>query len=261
MMKKKWIVLMISLFCLAMAAAAFAEDREDGQAKTAPSIRKEMVKLKYVRAQDAMQLLHAYKSTSRAFPDGTVFEASVRGAMDANHNEILILSDTPEVVEKMLALIKEIDVKPAEMQFMVQIILGSETAEDKGDDSLKNDPVIRELRGVLKYKSFAALDGTVLRVIEGERAEAKVGTRGEYTLRLIPKLIRDGALETIKVDIEFFRITGSLISANPQDSRSITNNLVSTTLMLKPGEKTVVGVSKSDADKGLILILSGKVTK
>jgi hypothetical protein len=47
----------------------------------------------------------------------------------------------------------------------------------------------------------------------------------------------------------------------PQGSQTITSDLVRTTLMLKPGEKTVVGVSKSDADKGLILIISGKVTK
>ncbi len=34
------------------------------------------------------------------------------------------------------------------------------------------------------------------------------------------------------------------------------------TLTMKSGEKTVVGVSKmSDSDKGLILIISGKVVK
>jgi hypothetical protein len=37
--------------------------------------------------------------------------------------------------------------------------------------------------------------------------------------------------------------------------------LISTTLLLKSGEKTVVGVSKSAGDKGLILILSGKPIK
>jgi hypothetical protein len=41
----------------------------------------------------------------------------------------------------------------------------------------------------------------------------------------------------------------------------INTDLVRTTLTLKPGERTVVGISKSDADKGLILIISGKVTK
>ncbi len=250
-MKKKMLVGLLAAFCLALAAAAFAEDREDGQAKTEPQMRKEMVKLKYVRAQDAIQLLNAY--TSRG--------GRISMSMDANRTNILVLNDTPEIVDKMLSLIKEIDIKPAELQFTAQLIVGSEAAEDKGDESLKNDPVIRELRGVLKYKSFAELDGTILRVIEDERAEAKIGPKGEYVLHLEPKFIRDGASETIKVNIEFFKTVWPSMAPNQSAPQSFNSDLVRTTLMLKPGEKTVVGVSKSDADKGLILIISGKVMK
>ncbi len=250
-MKKKLLMGLIAVFCLALAAAAFAEDREDGQAKSEPQMRKEMVKLKYVRAQDLQMLLSAYKTPRGIF----------QWARDSNQNDIIVLNETPETVEKMLALIKEIDVRPAEMQFTVQIVLGSEAAEDKGDEALKNDPVIRELRSVLKYKNFSALDGTVLRVIEGERAEAKVGTKGEYSLRLMPKLIRDGATETIRAEVEFYRPIWAPMAPNQTGPQMINNDLVRTTLMLKPGEKTVVGVSKSDADKGLILIISGKVMK
>ena len=250
-MKRNRIFLLAALFVLALAAAAFAEDREDGQTKTEPQMRKEMVKLKYVRSGDAMQLLMAYRSMN----------GRVSNSRDANENEILVMNDTPEIVDKMLSLIKEIDVKPDEIQFMVQIVIGSEAAEDKGDEALKNDPVIRELRGVLKYKTFSALDGTTLRVIEGERAEAKVGTKGEYSLRLVPKLIRDGATELIRADVEFYRPVWAPLAPNSQNPQMVNNDLVRTTLMLKPGEKTVVGVSKSDADKGLILIISGKVTK
>ncbi len=250
-MKKKLFVGLIAVFCLALAAAAFAEDREDGQAKAEPQMRKEMVKLKYVRGQDACELLNAY--TSRG--------GRISMSQDANRTNILVLSDTPEIVDKMLSLIKEIDVKPAEMQFMVQILMGSEAGEYKSDETLKNDPVIRELRGVIKYKNFSTLDGTVLRVIEGQMAEAKVGTKGEYSLRLTPKLIRDGAVETIRAEIEFYRPDWAPIAPNQTNPQMINYDLVRTTLMLKPGEKTVVGVSKSDADKGLILIISGKVMK
>jgi hypothetical protein len=247
-MKRKAILFLAALLVLVLAAAAFAED---GQAKSEPQLRKEMVKLKYVQAADAMQLLMAYRSK-----DGRVSYSK-----DANQNEIMVMSDTPEIVDKMLSLLKEIDVRPAEIQFMVQIVVGSEAPEDKGDEALKNDPVIRELRGVLKYKTFSALDGTTLRVIEGERAEAKVGTKGEYSLRLMPKLIRDGATETIRAEVEFYRPVWAPLAPNSQNAQMMNNDLVRTTLMLKPGEKTVVGVSKSDADKGLILIISGKVTK
>jgi hypothetical protein len=241
----------ISVFCLALTAAAFAGEREDGQAKSEPQMRKEMVKLKYVRAQDAYQLLNAY--TSRG--------GRISMSMDANRTNILVLNDTPEIVDKMMALIKEIDVKPAELQFTAQLILGSEAAEDKGDEALRNDPIIRELRGVLKYKSFAELDGTILRVIEGERTEAKIGPNGEYVLRIEPKFIRDGASDIIKAEVYFFKPIGTSMAPNQQGQQTINSDLVRTTLMLKPGEKTVVGVSKSDADKGLILIISGKVMK
>jgi hypothetical protein len=261
--KKKLLIGLIAVFCLALAAAAFAEEREDGQAKSPLQTRKEVVKLKYIRAADAFQLLRAYSTLPREAmgPNSVFLGGNIVMSKDANQNEILVLTDLPEVVEKMLALIKEIDVRPAEIQFMVQIVVGSEASEDKGDEALKNDPVIRELRGVLKYKAFSMLDGTTLRVIEGERAEAKVGTKGEYSLRLVPKLIRDGATETIRADVEFYRPVWAPLAPNSQNAQMMNNDLVRTTLMLKPGEKTVVGVSKSDADKGLILIISGKVTK
>jgi hypothetical protein len=249
--KRKLLVGLIVVFCLALAAAAFAEDREDGQAKPEPQMRKEMVKLKYVRANDAAQLLSAYRSMN----------GRISVSKDANQNEIIVMSDVPELVDKMLSLIRDIDVKPTEMQFTAQLILGAEAVEDKGDDALKNDPIIRELRGVLKYKTFIALDGTILRVIEGEMAQAKIGPRGEYVLRLSPNFIRDGAAETIKAKIELIRQIWAPMAPNQTNPQMINSELVSTTLMLKPGEKTVVGVSKSDADKGLILIISGKVTK
>ena len=247
-MKKKLLVGMIAVFCLALAAAAFVEDREDGQAKSEPQMRKEMVKLKYVRAQDAFQLLNAYSSRA----------GRVSMAQDANRTNILVLNDTPEIVEKMLALIKEIDIKPAELQFTVQIILGSEAGDDKlvGDEALKNDPVIRELRGVLKYKNFSQLDGTVMRTLESENAQVVLGKNGEYEITLLPKYIRDDKADSIQIQIRLRKVD---ISGNIPPKPSL--DLISTTLMLKPGEKTVVGVSRSDADKGLILIISGKVMK
>lgn len=247
-MKKKLLVGMVVVFCLALAAAAFAGEREDGQAKPEPQMRKEMVKLKYVHARDAVQLLNAY--TSRG--------GRISMSMDANRTDILVLNDTPEIVEKMLSLIKEIDIKPAELQFTVQIVLGSEAGDDKfvADEALKNDPVIRELRGVLKYKNFSQLDGTVMRTLESENAQVVLGKNGEYEITLSPKYIRDDKADSIQVQIRLRKID---ISGNIPSKPSL--DLISTSLMLKPGEKTVVGVSRSDADKGLILIISGKVMK
>ena len=158
----------------------------------------------------------------------------------------------------MLALVKEIDIKPAELLFTVQLGLGSESGEEKTDDSLKNDPVIRDIRNFLKYKSFSLLDTTLVRTMEREDSQVRFGKNGEYSLELKPKYIKDEKEENIQTEIQLRYYFTNL---NPPGGR-VEGNLIRTTLTMKSGEKTVVGVSKmSDSDKGLILIISGKVVK
>jgi hypothetical protein len=227
--------------------------------KPAPTLRIEIVNLKYTNFQSIQQVLSVYSSPyGRISPQTNYYNQNQPGT--------IVVRDTPEIVDKILSVIKELDVKPAELQFTVQIIQGSES-EEKGDEALKNDPVIRELRSVLKYKSYSLLDGTMLRVIDGGRAESKVGPEGEYTLRLVPTMIKDGAVETIQVHIEFFtrqwipQATKTEKGGEATAMQAYNNDLISTQLTLKSGEKTVVGVSKSAGDKGLILIISGKSVK
>lgn len=248
---------LLAVFALVLGSTAFAEDREDPQAAKTPTLRTELIKLKYLDVGTASNLLRAYQS-----PFGRV---SLSGG---GPNAMIVVSDTPEIVEKMLAVMKEYDVMPTELQFTVQIVQGAEAGAEKEDEALKNDPVIRELRSVLKYKSFTLLDGTVLRVIDGGRAEAKVGPKGEYSIQLRPNYIKDGAVETMQVEVELVRnewINQTTVSSDKKEEtrgpQRYSESLIKTTLTLKAGEKTVVGVSKSDGDKGLILILSGKTLK
>jgi len=221
----------------------------------APTLRTEMVQLKYADPFMLQSILHSYMS-----PWGKV--SPTRGG-----EQTIVVTDTPEIVQKMLSIISDIDVKPVEIQFTVQVVQGMDV-EGQGDEALKNDPVIRELRGVLKYKSFSLLDGTLMRVLNGEEAEAKIGTKGEYTITLQPRYAKDGALETIQTRIRFRKPEWISQQTTNTDKKEETksmqmyfNDLVSTVLQLKVGEKTVVGVSKNDADRGLILILSAKVIR
>jgi hypothetical protein len=229
------------------------------QTKPAPELRTEIVNLKYINIQSIQLILNVYLSPfGQIRPQTSYYNQSQPGA--------IVIKDTPEIVDKILAVIKELDVKPVELQFTVQIIQGSE-GDEKGDEALKNDPVIRELRNVLKYKSYSLLDGTILRVIAGGRGEAKVGPGGEYSLRLDPAFFKDGAIEMIQVRIEFFtrqwipQATKTEKGGESTAMQAYNNDLISTQLTLKAGEKTVVGVSKSAGDKGLILIISGKPIK
>jgi len=236
----------------APAAAVSAEPASQAtpapQAKPAVQLRTELIKLMYLDIGTASNLLRAYSTTGKVAPSGPMAS-------------LLVVSDTPEVVAKMIQVIKEYDVKPAEVQFAVQIIQGG---DGETDELLRNDAVIKDLRGILKYKGFTLLDGTILRVIEGERAQAKVGPNADYEIRIRPKYIKDAAGDAIQAQVEF-RKDKVVTTFAPNTSAPVqttgSTDLITTTLMLKAGEKTVVGVSKSDGDRGLILILSAKVSK
>ncbi len=243
------------------AAAPRTVAHSPDQAQTAPparavaGMRTEIIKFKYAELFAVNSLLNAYKSVYG------------RVSITSQSDKTIVVTDTPEIVEKMISLVRDIDVKPVEIQFTVQLVQGNE-AEGPGDESLKNDPLIRELRGVLRYKSFSLLDGTLMRVIDGIESETKFGPKGEYALRLEPKYVKDGAAETIQTRIQLRKpewinqkITHTEKKEETQSMQMYYNNLIQTSLQLKAGEKTVVGVSKSDADKGLILILSAKIIR
>ena len=223
--------------------------------KPTPALRTELIKLKYADIEAVTSILRAFQSNfGRVLPAGRA-------------ENTIVVSDTPEIIEKMLAVVRDIDVRPAEVQYTVQLVQGTDT-DEAGDETLKNDPVIRELRGILRYKNFSLLDGTIMRVIDGETAEAKIGPKGEYAVRLRPKYTKEGAAETIQTEIQLGKLSWvsqqTTNTEKKEETRSVQsrfNELIRTTLLLKAGEKTVVGVSKSDSDRGLILILAGKVVK
>lgn len=275
-MKKAALILLVAVFVFSFAVFVRAQDREPvataapavtaaptaaPQAASTPApkpglaLRTELIKLKYADIETVTSLLRGYQSSfGRVMPAGRT-------------ENTIVVSDTPEIIEKMLAVVRDIDVKPAEIQYTVQLVQGSD-ADETGDEALKNDPVIRELRGILRYKSFSLLDGTLMRVIDGGEAEAKIGPNGEYSIRLRPKYTKDGAVETIQTEIRLGKLSWvsqqTTNAEKKEETRSVQphfNELIRTTLLLKAGEKTVVGVSKSDSDRGLILILAGKVVK
>jgi hypothetical protein len=217
--------------------------------ETSPKMKKEIVKLKYSTTLQILSggVLHTFLSRE--------------GRIDSNREGRLItISDYPENVEKVLALIREMDVKPADLQFTIQLVLGSQTSEEKQDETLRDDPVIKELKTLLNYKSFILLDSSLIRAMDGGESETTMGKNAELRLVLRPKYIREEKESLIQVEASLARM-GEFIQAGEKSRRDWTTILTSD-FTLKSGEKTVVGVSKMDGgDKGLILIISGKVIK
>lgn len=272
-MKKTMIASVALAFTLAVATpalaqgagpAAVAAQEPNQETKTAQAERmgmaqsaqrKEIVRLKYVRAQDIQQLLYAY--TSR------------QGNIQFNPNlpSVLSVSDTPENVEKVLAAIREIDVKPADVLYTVQLVLGSET-EAATDADLRNDPVIKELGKLLRYKGYTLLDATLVRVVNMDRASAILGTKAEFELALRPEVAGDAKAPLIKTEVRLREILRVLskpaakAEGGEPSQGTVTNvvTLIESALNVKSGERTVVGVSKlGGGDKGLILIISAKI--
>jgi hypothetical protein len=139
-MKKGILAIVILAFALAVVAPAFADDTPQEKAETRAPLRKELIQLKYLRSGGELYgFINAYLSRDGHIAGGPT-------------NKFVVVSDYSENVEKVLQAIRQIDVKPADLQFTVQLVLGSDEPE-KGAEAMPNDPVIKELRNLLKYKS------------------------------------------------------------------------------------------------------------
>lgn len=252
-MKKTMIAFVALAFTLAVAAPALAEDPAPGptqaQKEEVKNLRKEIVRLKYVRADQIQGHLRLY--TSR---DGFVqFQNSLPF--------VLTVADTPENFEKVLAVIRELDVKPADVQYTVQLVLGSET-DATTDADLRNDPVIKELGKLLRYKGYTLLDATLVRAVNMYNAEVNFGPKAEFELALRPEVAGDAKAPLIKTTVRLRHIVRLGATTTEKGSTPATNvtNLIESSLNARSGERTVVGVSKLDGgDKGLILIISAKI--
>ncbi len=214
-----------------------------------PKMRQEIVKLKYIKNNQILSVLYTFLSRE--------------GRINPNPESGLItISDYPENVERILSVIREFDVKPADLQFTIQLVLGSTSSEDRSDDAVKDDPVIRELKQLLRYKSFNLLDTSFVRAIDQEFSEVTMGKDAELKLELRPKYIKEDKEDLIQVEARLSK-KGSWVQTGPNVRETVpTTILLTSNFTMRSGDKTVVGVSKMDGgDKGLILIISGKIVR
>ena len=244
---KKGILAVVALaFVLAVVAPAFAEDAPQDKPAAKPALKTEVIHLKYYRANRMTGLIITYLSRDGRYQPGP-------------DDYTLVISDYAENIDKLLQTIRQIDVKPADIQLTVQLILGSE--EEKGIEPLPNDPVLKELRSLLKYKSYSLLDTSMVRATDNVRSVVRMGDKAEFAFKVLPKVIRDEKTSLISMEVELSRIQ-VVIPAGAPKADYVTTDLIDTTLSVKPGDKTVVGVSKLDGgDRGLILIISGKIVE
>ncbi len=246
-MKKTLSLVLGVAFFLILMTAAYAQQAKEEEVP----MRKEVVRLKYVSAAAVRPLLYTYIGRG--------------GHIQSNESipDVITISDTPENVEKILAAISEIDIKPADLLFTVQLVLGSET-DDTTDPNLQRDPIIGELRQLLRYKGYTLLDTSLLRAIDEMPSEVVMGRKADFELFLRPVVAREEPQDLIKIELRLRH--HALEVGKDAEGNEVTyrqnKDLIRSFLNIKSGDRTVVGVSKLDGgDKGLILIISGKVVE
>lgn len=250
-MKTKLKGLLVLILMAAFVSSLFAQQRE--AQPPGPELKKEMVKLNYIGADKVYKLLLAYKSRY----GNITFDNSLN---------IITLSDTQEIVERMLEVINELDVPPVTLRFTVDILMGyKKDTPGKTDEDLMSDPLVQELKKLLNYAAFERIDTSFIRVQDGRHTEQRVGGKNlSMRLEMVPRYIRDESGETIQVDLQLRHTQMQPVAVEGGTAKSEPRNvtLLETSLPMKSGDRTVVGVSKlNGGDNGLILILHGKVDK
>ena len=240
MKKVFWISAILALSFVLLGAGLGQENK--------PKMRQEIVKLKYIDKGDILNVLYTFLSSN-----GKIMPSPTSG--------LLTISDYPENVEKVLAVIRELDVKPVDIQFTIQLVLAStEDEPGKSEDLIKDDPLIKELRNLLNFKFFYPLDSSLVRALDREYSEVAMGREGELKLALEPKYIKEDKEDLIQVKARLIKLELRPTGQGGQEMQSIP--LLTSNFTMKSGEKTVVGVSKLDGgDKGLILIITGKIVR
>lgn len=249
-MRKSLATFLVFFLLTGLALNLHASDEEKK-----PELRKEFVKLKYIKPNQVRRLLVTYESPY--------------GRITANDElNILTIQDIPEIVEKMLLLIKEIDVKPVDLLFTVDLILGSMGPEEvpelaklikekAPDKKLESDPLIKELKSVLSYKYYNKIGSAFIRVQDNGHSAQIIGGPGlSLMLELAPRYVKEEREDTFQLELWLRKYKGTY------EGKEKFSTLIRIPLTIKSGERTVVGVSKLDGgDKALILIISGKVIK
>jgi type II secretory pathway component GspD/PulD (secretin) len=245
-------VVLSGLFC------AHGVTAQEPPAKTnemsRPEMTVEVIQLKYISTRDAMTLVEPYLNRG--------YGATVTPNTQL---KLMTVKDMPETIRKIKEILAVYDVKPLDLQFSVELIKGS-TEPGKTDADLKADSFIRELQKVLSYKSYERIGSSVIRVQDNSRTEQRIGgVMQEATenfkphpiqliLSLQPSYVKDGRDELFQVDVD---LRWDKFASEKEAVR-----LLNTTLSMKNGEKTVVGVSKLNGDdSSLILILTVRIIR
>jgi len=256
--KIRLLLIFFAAVLLYLTPAVMAKTSGDDILQTPGNIKQEMIKLKYVEAENMKKLLVPF------------WGPQTRISVDSK-SRVLVISDNPDNLARILEAIRKIDTKPKDLIFTIQLIIASES-EGPVAPELKNDPLIKELQKLLRFKTYQFLDVTMVRAVDGQRSSITFGPNNQFTLSLDPEVSEESNLGNIRLRVFFSQVRAELLrqveDITKRDWVTITPViLIDTHLNLRSGDRAVVGVSRLKEEsqiegnnKGIIMIITGKIT-
>jgi len=235
----------IVLALLLLSAPQWAQEKQDKPTERV------LVTLKYTSPSALQNLLRVYISNF-SFND---------------EMKVITLSGPSDVVDAAVAMIKQLDVAPKDIDLTVYYMVGSEGENTIGTQPPKElEPVVAQLKNAFTFKTYRLLDVLALRTRTGDRVEtgsilgslpgpsnSTEAIHGSFHIRSAT-LAPDGS--TVRLDDMRNSVRWPVVSAM---SVSYTELSLNTDIDIKEGQKVVVGRLGISHDQALFLVLTAKV--
>lgn len=241
----KRIVLALLLLC----APQWAQEKQENQEKPTERV---LVTLKYTNPSALQNLLRVYIS-------------------DFNFNDemkVISLRGPKDVVDAAVAMIKQLDIPPKDIDLTVYYLIGSEVESTLGATIPKElEPVVTQLKNAFTFKNYRLLNVLALRTRTGDRVDSgsilgslDVPGKG-FTATIQSSFhIRSATLapdgSTIRLEEMRNTIRWPVISGNSFNYSELSLN---TDIDIKEGQKIVVGRLGISHDQALFLVLTAKI--
>lgn len=235
-------------FVILWGAAPARADKDDDRVA---GVKFKVFELKHRSPEDVMRVIRPLASGGK----GTAISES-------SEFRTITVRDFPENIAAIEEALKRLDV-PAPPKPDVELRLRVLVAAPSGPSNVPNDlePVVKQLRATLNYKSYSEVASVTQRVLAGR------GAKGKSPAQIGPPVTAEPSTLNYSYGFEDVNVgTGN----HPQvqirklffwmGNKHLGEADVNTGITLKEGEKVVVGTA-SLKDRALILVLSARVIR
>jgi len=231
---------------IAAAGLVFGQDQ--------PKVVTKIVDVKYADPERVMRLV-------------SVAGGGINIRSDSSLHAIVV-SGNPETVAAVEAMVRKLDVAPANIELTVYLISGN--VRDATDDLPKDlASTAKQLHGVFAYKSYRILQSFVLRDRESTNQAYGPSTSGTipgssstYDFQYRTLTVSGGTPRMVHIEGLKFSVQTSTGTRDKDGRPEHENSSINTDLDIGDGQKVVVGKSNlRGSDDALILVITAQVVQ